>query len=52
LAYRVWPNAREGREVQGWQSTCLGAREVPRELSSFELQTFFTYSYAEHELIG
>ncbi|WP_455281354.1 DUF4158 domain-containing protein [Cupriavidus necator] len=30
----------------------MGAREVPRELSSFELQTFFTYSHAEHELIG
>ncbi|MGT2504881.1 DUF4158 domain-containing protein [Cupriavidus basilensis] len=38
--------------MQGWQSTYLGAREVPRELSSFELQTFFTYSHAEHELIG
>ena len=38
--------------MQGWQSTFLGAREVPRELSSFELQTFFTYSHAEHELIG
>ncbi len=38
--------------MQGWQSTYLGAREVPRELSSFELQTFFTYSRAEHELIG
>ena len=25
---------------------------MPRELSSFELQTFFTYSRAEHELIG
>ncbi|MNF09434.1 hypothetical protein D3C80_2100950 [compost metagenome] len=25
----------------------MGAREVPRELSSFELQTFFTYSRAE-----
>ena len=33
--------------MQGWQSTYLGAREVPRELSSFELQTFFTYSRAE-----
>jgi hypothetical protein len=38
--------------MQGWQSTFLGARAVPRELSRFELQTFFTYSHAEHELIG
>jgi hypothetical protein len=48
MAYRVSPNAREAHEMQGWQSTFLGAREVPRELSSFELQTFFTYSHAEH----
>ncbi|MDW3686651.1 hypothetical protein RA280_33930 [Cupriavidus sp. CV2] len=38
--------------MQGWQSTYLGEREVPRERSSFELQTFFTYSQAGHELIG
>ncbi|WP_349606955.1 MULTISPECIES: hypothetical protein [Cupriavidus] len=34
-------DAQEAREMRGWQSTYLGAREVPRELSCFELQTFF-----------
>ncbi|MGE8365122.1 DUF4158 domain-containing protein [Cupriavidus sp.] len=30
----------------------MGAHKAPRELSSFELQTLFTYNHAEHELIG
>ena len=37
--------------MQGWQSAYLGLREVPRELSGFELQAFFTFSRAERELI-
>ena len=38
--------------MQGWQTTYLGMRELPRELSPFELQAFFTFSPAERELIA
>jgi hypothetical protein len=37
--------------MQGWQTTYLGMRELPREISTFELQAFFTFSPAERELI-
>lgn len=37
--------------MQGWQTTFLGMRELPHDLSAFELQAFFTFSRAEHELI-
>ncbi|CAB3802936.1 hypothetical protein LMG28614_05705 [Paraburkholderia ultramafica] len=38
--------------MQGWQTTYLGMRELPREISTFELQAFFTFSPAERELIA
>ena len=37
--------------MQGWQTTYLGQRELPREFSAFELQAFFTFSRPEQELI-
>ena len=37
--------------MQGWQTTYLGIRELPRDISAFELQTFFTFSPAELKLI-
>jgi hypothetical protein len=37
--------------MQTWHSVFLGARELPRELSAFELEAFFTFSAAERELI-
>jgi len=37
--------------MQGWQTTYLGMRELPRDISGFELQAFFTFSPAELELI-
>jgi hypothetical protein len=37
--------------MQGWMGTYLGLREVPRELSEFELQAFFTFSPAERAVI-
>ncbi len=37
--------------MQAWQSTLLGIRRLPKELSAFELQAFFTFSNAELELI-
>jgi hypothetical protein len=30
----------------------LGLRDLPREFSEFELQAFFNFSHAEHELIA
>ena len=38
--------------MQSWQTTYLGLRELPREISTFELQSFFTYGGAERELIN
>ena len=38
--------------MQGWQTTYLGVRELPRDSTAFELQAFFTFSHAERELIG
>jgi len=37
--------------MQSWQTTYLGLKDLPRELSAFELQAFFTYSRAEREVI-
>ena len=34
-----------------WQAPFLGLRELPRELSQFELQRFFTYTPSERTLI-
>ena len=37
--------------MQGWQTPYLGLRELPREISAFELQAFFSFGPAEKELI-
>lgn len=37
--------------MQGWQTTYLGMRELPRDISGFELQAFFTFSPTERALI-
>ena len=37
--------------MQNWHTTYLGLKTLPRELSAFELQTFFTFSKAEREVI-
>jgi hypothetical protein len=37
--------------MQGWHTPYLGLRELPREITEFELQAFFTFSRAELELI-
>jgi len=29
--------------MQSWHTTYLGLKDLPRELSSFELQAFFTF---------
>jgi hypothetical protein len=30
--------------MQGWQTPYLGLRDLPRELTEFELQAFFSFS--------
>jgi hypothetical protein len=37
--------------MQSWHTTYLGLKGLPRELSAFELQTFFTFSRAERKVI-
>jgi len=37
--------------MQSWHTTYLGLKGLPRELSAFELQTLFTFSRAEREVI-
>ena len=38
--------------MQGWQTSYLGLRDMPGEISEFELQAFFSFSCAELELIA
>ena len=38
--------------MQGWQTSYLGLRDMPSEISEFELQAFFSFSRAELELIA
>lgn len=38
--------------MQRWQTTYLGMRELPREISAFEMQAFFTFEPAEREVIA
>jgi hypothetical protein len=33
--------------MQSWQSSFLGLRGIPRDLSAFELNAFFTFDAAE-----
>ena len=38
--------------MQGWQTSYLGLRDMPSEISEFELQAFFSFSRADLELIA
>ncbi len=38
--------------MQRWQTTYLGMRELPREISAFEMQAFFTFEPTEREVIA
>ena len=38
--------------MQGWQTSYLGLRDMPGDISEFELQAFFSFSHAELELIA
>ena len=37
--------------MQSWHTTYLGLKDLPRELSTFELQTFFTFSPSARKVI-
>ena len=37
--------------MQGWQTSYLGLRDMPGDLSEFELQALFSFSRAELDLI-
>jgi hypothetical protein len=37
--------------MQDWQSTCLGRRTLPRDLSAFEIEAIFNFSAAERRVI-
>jgi len=37
--------------MQSWHTTYLCLKDLPRELISFELQAFFTFSRSEREVI-
>src|SRR5271168_3602786 len=44
--------AHVGRQnMNDWQSTYLGLGALPRDLSGFEIEAFFTYSEPERRLI-
>ena len=34
--------------MQGWQTTFLGMRELPRDISDFEMKAFFTFEAPFH----
>ncbi len=38
--------------MQSWQATFLGMRELPRDISDFEMKAFFTFDGAEREAIN
>lgn len=38
--------------MQSWHTTYLGLKEIPREITGFELQAFFTYSRVELDVIN
>jgi hypothetical protein len=37
--------------MEHWQVSYLGIRQIPRELTEFDLATFFTFSAKERALI-
>ena len=37
--------------MDNWQLTFLGLKRLPRELTAFEIEAFFTFTRAERQLI-
>jgi hypothetical protein len=38
--------------MDNWQAAFLGLRQLPRELTTFEIEAFFTFTPAERQVIG
>jgi hypothetical protein len=55
LAVRDLSDAIASRVEEGamhnWQATFLGLKQLPRELTAFEIEAFFTFTLAERQLI-
>ena len=34
-----------------WQATFFGLKQIPRELTAFEIEAFFTFTAAERQVI-
>jgi hypothetical protein len=47
----VLSRASGGRTLNDWQSTYLGRGSLPRDMSGFEMEAFFTYSDSERRVI-
>jgi hypothetical protein len=41
----------EDQNMNDWQSTWLGRRSLPRDLSGFEIEAFFNFSDDERRVI-
>jgi len=37
--------------MDNWQATFLGLKQLPRELTAFEIEAFFTFTLAERQVI-
>ena len=37
--------------MDNWQSTFLGLKQLPRELTAFEIEALFTFTLAERQMI-
>lgn len=38
--------------MENWHTVFLGLKQLPRALSAFELEAFFTFSETEREIIA
>jgi hypothetical protein len=50
LSDAIAPWFSEGA-MDNWQSTFFGLKRLPRELTAFEIEAFFTFTRAERQLI-
>src|SRR5260221_2163344 len=49
---RLWyPSVRGVKSMNGWHATYLGLKRLPRDLTAFEVEAFFTFSVAERRVI-
>lgn len=37
--------------MDNWQATFFGLRQLPRELTAFEIEAFFTFTLTERQMI-